>query len=263
MIRSVRRTALTALALCAPLPALAQDTGELVRFVTCPTYRDTDAGRKSGCWLADERTTGARYDVTQSPTKPDWNFATLVEGRVAEGDEDLCGGTVLAPVRTAQLRDIPCPRHMLPAEEFPGREYVLQGRFIMPMAMAREVPPGPYAETTFPIFFEFGRDFLIYQYDDYLMDRAVAWLRAAEPARVVVTGYAVTQPETVSGYEIAEDEDLARSRAEVVALTLRRMIPGLAVETRWEVNPPPDDLPDADGIPGQSQRRADIRALFD
>ena len=56
---------------------------ELVRFVACPVYRDTDAGKKSGCWLADDPATGRRYDVSQSPTKPDWNFEVLVEGRVA------------------------------------------------------------------------------------------------------------------------------------------------------------------------------------
>lgn len=263
MLARIPRVFAATLALAAPLPALAQETGELVRFITCPVYRDTDAGRKSGCWLADERESGQRFDVSRSPTKPDWNFGTLVEGRVTEGDEDLCGGTVLDPVRTATLRDMPCPRHMLPAEEFPGRPYVLEGRFIMPMAVPRDVPPGPYEETVFPVFFEFDRDFLIYQYDDYLLDRAVTWLRAANPTRVVVTGYAATQPETVSGYEIAEDPDIARTRAEVVALTLRRMMPDLEVETRWEVDSQPVDLADADTMPGQSQRRAEIRAIFD
>ena len=29
---------------------------ELRTFIACPVYRDTDAGRKSGCWLADDPT---------------------------------------------------------------------------------------------------------------------------------------------------------------------------------------------------------------
>ena len=45
---------------------------ETVRFIACPIYRDTDAGRKSGCWLADERASGTRFDVSRgavaSPT---------------------------------------------------------------------------------------------------------------------------------------------------------------------------------------------------
>jgi hypothetical protein len=90
-------------AFLAPASAMAAETGALVHFVACPRYRDTDAGRKSGCWLADDGATGAHYDVTASPHKPDWNFAIMVEGRVSADTSNPCGGIMLDPVRTSPV----------------------------------------------------------------------------------------------------------------------------------------------------------------
>jgi hypothetical protein len=249
------------LALCVPFSAGAAEVGELVRFISCPIYRDTDAGKKSGCWLADDLASGTRYDVSQSPYKPDWNFAVLVEGRVASLDTSACGAPVLDAVRTSRLAT-PCTRHMLPAENYPGRKFVLPKRNIDPLSVPRKTPPGPYTERVFPVYFEFDKDFLVYQYDDYLIDKAVTWIRAAKPKKLIVTGFAATKPETVSGQRIAERPEVARSRAEEIAETLRRLVPGLAIETQWETGAKVTDEPDADGIPGQSQRRAEIRAVF-
>ncbi len=251
----------TLLALLAPVSAAATETGELVRFVACPVYRDTDAGRKSGCWLATDPATGLRHDVSQSPYKPDWNFAVLVEGRTAEGGEELCGGPVLDPVRTSRL-DLPCTQHMLPAEGYPGRRFVLPQRNIQPLSTPRPVPPGPYSERVFTVFFEFDKDFLVYQYGDYIVDNAVTWLRAAQPRKLVITGYAATEAETVSGVTLQERPEVATERAETMAETFRRMLPGIEIETRTEVAAGIIDHPDADGIPWQSQRRAEIRAVF-
>lgn len=239
----------------------AQETGELVRFIACPIYRDTDFGRKSGCWLADDYASGARYDVTESPYKPDWSREVLVEGRVSSEAPDACGFPVLNPVRTSVLEGS-CPRHMLPDEGYPGRKYTLPERNIAPLAVARPIPPGPYGQRTFTLYFEFDKDFLVYQYDDYLIDQAVTWIRAANPKRLVVTGYAATQPEKVSGREIAESPEIARARAETVALTFKRLFPKLDIEIRWEDAAKVTEEPNADGIPGQSQRRAEIEALF-
>jgi hypothetical protein len=256
----VRALALfVAFAACAS--AQASETDRLVRFVACPIYRDTDAGRKSGCWLGDDRESGTRWDVTESPYKPDWNFAMLVEGRPSATDEQPCGSPVLDPVRTSRL-DIPCVRHMLPAEGFPGRRFVLPRRNIAPLSVARPIPPGPYGERVFSLYFEFDKDFLIYQYDDWLIDNAVAWIRAAKPRRLVVTGFAATQPEMVSGQQLAERSEVAAERAEAIAETLRRLVPAIPVETRSETAATPISDPEADGLPWQSQRRAEIRALF-
>ncbi len=249
------------LALCLPLSAAAAETGALVRFVACPVYRDADSGKKSGCWLVDDRSTGVRYDVSPSPHKPDWNHAVLVEGRVATGAGNPCGGTVLDPARSSILPD-PCPRHMLPAEGFTGRKFVLPARNIAPMVVPRAVPPGPYAERAFTLFFEFDRDFVLYQYGDFLLDNAITWISAAKPKRLVVTGFAATTPETVSGQRLAERPLVAQERADKVAESLRRMLPGMRVETRAVLAARPVDHPDADGLPGQSQRRVEIRAVF-
>lgn len=255
------RTLAFAAALVASASAHAAETGALVRFVACPIYRDTDAGRKSGCWLGDDREGGTRWDVTESPYKPDWNFAMLVEGRVAASADQPCGSPVLDPVRTSRL-DVPCVRHMLPAEGLPGRRFVLPRRNIAPLGVPRPVPPGPYAERVFPVYFEFDKDFLVYQYDDWLIDNAVAWIRAARPKKLVVTGFAATTPETVSGMVLAERPEVASERAEAIAETLRRLVPAIPVETRSETGAQPTKDPEADGLPWQSQRRAEIRALF-
>jgi hypothetical protein len=239
----------------------AQETGQLVRFITCPIYRDTDFGRKSGCWLADDLASGIRYDVTQSPYQPDWGHEVLVEGRVSDESPDLCGSPVLNPVRTSILEG-ECPRHMLPAEGYPGRKYELPPRNIAPLAVARPVPPGPYGQRRFNFYFEFDRDFLVYQYDDYLIDQAVTWIRAAKPKKLVVTGYAATTPEEVSGRMIAESPEIARTRAEAVSITFKRLFPTIDVETHWKLDAQVTEEPDADGIPGQSQRRVEMEALF-
>ena len=250
------------LLLSAPVAIMAQDSARIVRFVACPIYRDADAGRKSGCWLADDPATGKRWDVSLSPYKPDWNFAVLVEGRPSAAGPEACGGAVLDPVRTSRLYDQPCTRHMLPAEDYPGRRYKLQGRYIEPLSVARKAPPGPYGEQTFPVYFEFDNDFLVYQYDDYLLDRAVTWIRAAKPKRLVVTGYAATERQTISGRTLAERPEVAAGRAEMVAETLRRLVPDSPIEVTTRLAATPIAEPDADGIPGQSQRRAEIKALF-
>ena len=245
----------------ATIPYGASFTGALVRFVSCPVYRDTDAGKKSGCWLADDHASGIRYDVSQSPYKPDWNRAVLVEGRVAASGDDPCGGKVLDPVRSSILREA-CPRHMLPAEGYPGRKFVLPARNIAPLAVPRPAPPGPFAARTFTLFFEFDRDFVTYQYGDFLLDQAVTWIAAAKPKRLVVTGFAATLPEAVSGQALAERADVGQERADKIAESLRRMLPGMPITTSAELAAKPVDHADADGLPGQSQRRAEIAAEF-
>jgi hypothetical protein len=123
-------------------------------------------------------------------------------------------------------------------------------------------PPGPYSERTFTLFFELNRSFVVYQYGDYLIDQAAHWIRATRPRRLVVTGYAASKAETVSGHVIAERLEVAQERAETVALSLSRLFPEIEIETRAVTGASATDHPDADGIPGQSQRRAEITAQF-
>jgi hypothetical protein len=256
----VRKLALV-LALVAPLQVQAQQTGDLVRFVACPIYRDTDSGRKSGCWLADDVVSGTRYDVSQGPYKPDWSYEILVEGRVSAEPPTPCGALVLDPVRTSRLTT-PCTRHMIPAEGFPGRKFSLPRRNNDPIGVPRPTYQPPFTERTFTTYFEFGRDFIVYQYDDWLLDQAANWIRQAKPRKLIVTGFAATDPVVISGRTLAEPAELANSRAEMIAQSLRRLVPGIPIETRAETSAKPIVEAEADGIPGQSQRRAEIRAEF-
>lgn len=233
-----------------------------VRFITCPIYRDADSGKKSGCWLADDRVTGLRYDVSVSPSKPDWNHEVLVEGNVLSGGKDVCGGIVLDAVRTSVLPG-PCTRQMLPAEGFTGRKFVLPVRNVRPAAVPRDTPPGPYAARSFHLFFDFDDAFLIYQYDDYLLDEAITWLRAANPRTITVTGYAATTPTTVSGRTIAEDPAIARVRAKKIGEALARLgIDRSTIAIRWRTKAPPIAVAEADGLSEASRRRVDISAAF-
>lgn len=247
------------LALAAGAQASAAET---VRFITCPVYRDADSGKKSGCWLADDRDTGRRYDVSLSPSKPDWNHEVLVEGRVTVGGTDRCGGVVLDAVRTSILPG-DCVRHMLPAEGFPGRKYVLPPRNIKPLSVPRAVPPPPYGPRTFHLFYDFDQAFLIYQYDDYLLDQAITWLRAAKPRAILVTGNAATVPATISGRSLGEDRAIARVRAERVAEALVRLgVDRRRITVATRLAPAPVDVPEADGLAEASRRRVDIAARF-
>lgn len=253
---------LTLALLAAPMLASTAAAAQQVRYIACPAYRDTDSGLKSGCWLATDPQTGQQWDISQSPYKADWNFAVLVEGTpAAEGADQPCGAPVLAQVRSSRL-ETACVRRILPAEGFPGRRYTLPPRNIRPLANPPAPPPGPYAERTFTLFFEFDRSFVIYQYGDYLLDQAAIWIRATSPRKLVITGYAASAPETVSGQVIAERPDVAQERADVLALSLSRLFPRLEIETSSVTGAGVTGHPDADGIEGQSQRRAEITALF-
>ena len=254
-VRKGHRASLTVLLLTL---LAAPAWSESQRFITCPIYRDADAGRKSGCWLADEAVSGQRYDVSQAPTKPDWNHEVLVEGEAAAKQDNACGGVVLNPVRVSVLPGA-CTRHMLPAEGFPGRVFVLPKRNIQPLNQPRVQPPPPYADRTFYLFYDFDRSFLVYQLDDYFLDQAITYIRAAEPRKVIVTGFAATQSASVSGRQIAERKTIAQARAESTAESLRRL--GVAadrIEVRWRGDAAPVDVEDADGIGEASRRRVEI-----
>jgi len=238
-----------------------QSAPEQLRFITCPVYRDTDAGRKSGCWLAEDRATGIRYDVTLAPSKPDWNHEVLVEGVLSASTAQPCGGPVLDAVRTSVLPGT-CTRQMLPAEGFPGRKFVLPKRNIQPLSVKRTPPAGPFASRTFHLLFDFDQSFLIYQYDDYFLDEAVAWIRAAKPRAILVTGHAATAPTFVSGRRIVERPVIARERAEKIAEALVRLgIDRSIVTVRWKAGEVAE-MPEADGLAEPSRRRVDIAVSF-
>jgi outer membrane protein OmpA-like peptidoglycan-associated protein len=253
----VRRAA-AAILLAITSPAAAQASGETVRFISCPIYRDVDAGRKSGCWLADERETGRRFDIGNAPTKPDWNHEVLVEGRISSAP-DSCGGVILEPVRVSVL-PVACTRQMLPAETHKGKPFVLPTRNVRPLSEARAAPQPPLQEKSFYLLYDFNRDFIVYQLDDYLLDQAITYIRGVKPRKIVVTGYAATRPATVSGRSIAETTDIAKKRAESVTEALVRMgVDRQTIETNWKSGAEPVEAPGADGLAESSRRRVEIR----
>ena len=243
--------------LAAPIAMADAPEQNVVTFVACPIYRDTDAGRKSGCWLAEDPATGIRYDVTDGPTKPQVGKMSLFEGVVTK-DPDTCGGVVLRPVRQAVL-DETCPRAIIPAEQYPGRRYVLPADVMKPTWEPRTLPSPPYATKEFHIVFDFGNDFHVYQYAELILEKISLYVKASKPRAVVVTGFAATRPIEVSGRELAEPMAIAKSRAAATAEALVRLgVERKLIRIETEGEPKPiANLP----TPGleSSKRRVTVR----
>jgi hypothetical protein len=233
------------------------DSNRPISFVTCPVYRDTDAGRKSGCWLAKDLATGVQYDVTAAPLKPILGKEILVEGVVSPADSELCGGVVLQPVYVSVL-DTPCPQHLIPAEGFPGRRFVLPARTLQPLADPLPPPPPPYESRNYTIFFELNSDFIVYQHSDFVIEDVVRYALASKPKSIVVTGYADTKGVDVSGRHLQESLDIAKARAAMVVEALTRLaVPKSIIKVEWQDGAVLD--PDAmAGLPQSSRRRATI-----
>jgi outer membrane protein OmpA-like peptidoglycan-associated protein len=208
------------------------------RFVTCPVYRDTDAGRKSGCWLGTQIETSERFDVGNSPDKPLLGRQMLVEG-VVSNEKDVCGGVVLQPVRISVLQ-APCPEVIVPAEGWPSRPSVLPPNVIAPLGVPRKLPPPPFAETQFHLVFDYDSDFLVYQSVELTIENATLLAQASKARQVTVTGYADTKGVEASGRVYKEPLSLARARAEMAAEALRRMgVPAASLQVNWRGDPTP------------------------
>lgn len=228
--------------------------GTQVAFVSCPVYRDTDRGRKSGCWLASDPAGGITYDVSFAPIKPQDDHEVLVEG-IVTGERDVCGGIVLKPVRVAVLPGA-CPKVVLPAAPYTGRTSPPPTETLRPAREPRVLPPPPYETRTFHIYFEFGRDFLIYQHAEIVLEKVMLYARASGAARVDITGYAVTEPRIVSGRSLQEPAALAEGRAAMAAEALRRLqVPAGLLHVNARTDPAPTEF---EGMPEGSKRRVTI-----
>jgi outer membrane protein OmpA-like peptidoglycan-associated protein len=229
-----------------------------VSFIACPVYRDTNQGRKSGCWLADDHESGVRYDIGGGRAKPQIGHEVLVEGVMANAP-DVCGGAVLAPVHTAVL-ETRCPAVMLPPENFPGRAFQVSAKSVLPpMDVERPLPPPPYESRQWVIQFNFQSDFLLYQYSEVILDAAARYIKASGAKRIFVTGYAATKDMHVSGRTLAESSILAKTRAESVAEALRRLgVDPRLMHVSWRNDPEP--IPSDGGLDEPSKRRVTIRS---
>lgn len=223
-------------ALLAADAAFAQ--ADFRRFVTCPIYRDTDAGRKSGCWLGTQVETSERFDVSNSPDKPLAGRQMLVEG-VVSNEKNVCGGVVLQPVRISVLQE-PCPEVIIPAEGWPSKPSVLPPNVIAPLAVPRKLPQPPFEEQQFHLIFDYDSDFLVYQSVELTLENATLLAQASKARRVVVTGHADTRGVTASGRVYKEPLTLAKARAEMAAEALRRMgVPAHTLQLKWQGDPAP------------------------
>lgn len=259
MAARMRSTAIgltLALQAIACVDALAEEPRALT-FIACPVYRDTDAGRKSGCWLATDRASGIRYDVTAAPIKPILGREILVEGVTSSGDSAPCGGPPLEPVRVAVL-DTECKAHLLPAEGHPGRPFVLPSNVLQPAHVPRRLPSPPFDAREFTIYFTFNDDFLVYQHAETIIEAAVLYVQASKPREVLVKAYADTSGFEASGRRLREPLDVAAARARMVKEALVRLgVPEGLVKLQWKGDPEPDALA-AEGLALSSERRATI-----
>lgn len=240
--------------LCAALlGALAQ--AQAVEFVACPVYRDTENGRKSGCWLASDGATGQRYDITDAANKPLVGRMVLVEGEPA-GSKDICGGVALNPVRVAVL-DQPCLEVIIPAEGFPSKPSTLPPEFLQPLGVARKMPVAPFSPQTWQIGFSYNDDRLMYQVVETTIEKVMLYAVASKARSVQVTGYADVKGFEVSGRRLAEPKALAKARAEMVKLALVRLgVPEASIRMNWRTDPQPLDAPPS--LVNASKRRVTV-----
>ena len=232
---------------------------QTVTFIACPIYRDTDAGPKSGCWLADDPASGKRYDISESPVKPDWNDAVLVEGIVSAEPANACGGDILNTVRVSVLRDRRCTRVMLPGETYAGHHFKLPTRLVRPAYAPPETFPHPYTTRSFEVPFTFDGAFLNYQLGDYFVNEAVSYALAVHAKAVYITGWAATKPEMASGEGLSEHPDIAKQRAELAAQWMHGLgVPDSVLHLAWHVDATPLAFEANDGLLPGSTRRVDI-----
>jgi outer membrane protein OmpA-like peptidoglycan-associated protein len=229
-------------------------------FIACPVYRDTVNGRKSGCWLATDESSGVRYDVTLSRTKPQLGREILVEGKLADSDKP-CGDPVMKPVHVSVLGS-ECPRFMLPAEGYPGRRYEVPMHLVLPPADAVRPPPAPpFPPRKWAIEFAYGSDFLQYQYSEVILDEIARYVIAAHPRKVSIDGFAASRALVVSGHRLTEPVSLAKSRAELVAEALRRLgVTPSVLAVGWHGDPRAEEIDD--GLPEPSKRRVDVKMTY-
>jgi len=241
-----------------PLSSIA----ETVTFIACPIYRDTDAGRKSGCWLADDARTGARYDVSDALIKPLLGHEVLIEGVATSRDPNACGGVILEPLSVSVL-DSECKAHLIPAEGHPSRRFTLPAKTLQPASVPRAAPPPPYATREFSMYFELNSDFLLYQHSEVIIDEAVTYIKASKPKRLVVTGYADTEGFDVSGRRIRESIDVARARASMLTEALLRLGVDRNLIVQRTAGNAPDDAWTQLGLKHAAKRRAMLRIEID
>jgi hypothetical protein len=214
-------------------------------FVACPIVRDTAS---VPCWLSQYE--GETYflvlqtDVS-SPVTPPWlGHKVLVEGEVSN-EPRICGGVVLKSVHLSVLPqlDSSC-NQILPAEERynltfepPRPPGPSKGRLAFDNSVGPR-GPAPVAAGTEP------KQFVVpYEFDGMVGFSHPRYLRpildyalAAKSQRIEVMGYRGAALLS-SGSTLAEEEGIARRRAEQVAMLLKStelQSPDIQFNVRWQ-----------------------------
>jgi outer membrane protein OmpA-like peptidoglycan-associated protein len=239
-----------------PVPATSA-TQSAKLFVGCPVYRDSDSGRKSGCWLVTDLADGTQYDVTLGRIKPILGRKILVEGIISPRDTNACGAPVLEPVNVSVLEG-QCKAHLIPAEGHPGHRFALPKEVMQPTHVPRKIPSPPYEPQNYTIEFELASDFLLYQYSEVILERAALFANASKSRRIEIVGFAATEPLEVSGERIVEDLAIAKARAAMVAEAFARLgVAREAMHLSWR--PAPSAGGNDQPLRESAKRRVEIR----
>jgi outer membrane protein OmpA-like peptidoglycan-associated protein len=129
---------------------------------------------------------------------------------------------------------------------------------LQPFSVVRVPPPPPYDTQTFTIYFEFGRDFLMYQHSEVILDKVLVYAKATQSKNIRIQGFAATDAIEVSHRSLAEPLALAEARARMVEKALLLLgVPPSALSVAWLGSPAPTDL-EGGRLPEPSKRRVTI-----
>jgi outer membrane protein OmpA-like peptidoglycan-associated protein len=112
------------------------------------------------------------------------------------------------------------------------------------------------------VTFDFGSDFITYQFSDFYVEQAACYALDSDAARIEISGYAQTKPQTISGTTLAEPKALALQRAQRVAEWLRlRGVRATRLTVSARAADGPAVIEAADGLEGPFGRRVEIKVL--
>jgi len=221
----VLRIAAAGLALAAAQAAQAEERA--LAFISCPIVRDTSS---VPCWLSEHDGQlyylGIQTDVSADFNPPSLGHKVLVEGSVAAGGQQICGGLVLDPVKVSVLPALsPECNTMLMAEdryelpfEAPRPPGPSRGRLAFTPPPAPPLPEAPFPERTFTVPYDF--DGTVNFQSPRFLTPALTYARHVGASRIEITGYRGAV--TLSGGEVISERDrLGTIRAEQVARLLQ------------------------------------------
>lgn len=235
-----RLATLALVVLTAGSAAAAPKPGSHVSFVTCPIVQDTAT---VPCWMADYA--GQRYylGIQQDQANafhPPWLSHQVLVEAVVTGEPQICGGTVLKPVKLSPLPelDLNC-NTILPAEERYQVPFAVRGPGPNPRKLdltrftRAETPPptAPFKPQTFTAYYDFDTEWATLS--TRVITEAMTYAKAVNAKQVEVTGYRAVS-KLSDGHDFAERPDMAKRRAERMGATLRDIgVPASTIKVSW------------------------------